>query len=85
MIYYAEDDRGIRELVVYTLKNTGFEAEGFSDGKELIEAMSKRTPELVLLDIMMPGEDGIEILRKLKSSPTRLLFPTIRPANLKSL
>ncbi len=77
MIYYAEDDRGIRELVVYTLKNTGFEAEGFSDGKELLEAMSKRTPELVLLDIMMPGEDGIEILRKLKSSPATKAVPVI--------
>ena len=77
MIYYAEDDRGIRELVVYTLKNTGFEAEGFSDGKELLEAMSKRTPELVLLDIMMPGENGIEILRKLKSSPATKAVPVI--------
>lgn len=77
MIYYAEDDRGIRELVVYTLKNTGFEAEGFSDGRELLEAMSKRTPELVLLDIMMPGEDGIEILRKLKSSPATKAVPVI--------
>lgn len=77
MIYYAEDDRGIRELVVYTLKNTGFEAEGFSDGRELLEAMSKRTPELVLLDIMMPGEDGIEILKKLKSSPATKAVPVI--------
>ena len=77
MIYYAEDDRGIRELVVYTLKNTGFEAEGFSDGRELLEAMSKRTPELILLDIMMPGENGIEILKKLKSAPATKSVPVI--------
>ncbi|MBE6608325.1 MAG: response regulator transcription factor [Ruminococcaceae bacterium] len=77
MIYYAEDDRGIRELVIYTLKNTGFEAEGFADGKELLDAVAKRIPELILLDIMMPGEDGIEILKKLRNSSSTKTVPII--------
>jgi two-component system alkaline phosphatase synthesis response regulator PhoP len=77
MIYYAEDDRGIRELVIYTLKNTGFDAEGFADGRELLGATAKRIPELILLDIMMPGEDGISVLKKLRSSPATKSVPVI--------
>ena len=77
MIYYAEDDRGIRELVIYTLKNTGFDAEGFADGRELLDATAKRIPELILLDIMMPGEDGISVLKKLRSSPATKSVPVI--------
>ena len=77
MIYYAEDDRGIRELVIYTLKNTGFEAEGFTDGKELLDATAKRLPELILLDVMMPGEDGISVLKRLRSNPATKSVPVI--------
>ncbi|MGN0587123.1 MAG: response regulator transcription factor [Oscillospiraceae bacterium] len=67
MIYYVEDDKGIRELVLYTLKNTGFDARGFENGGQLFEALGRDTPpQLILLDIMLPGEDGMEILRRLK-------------------
>ena len=62
MIYCVEDDAGIRELVVYTLRNTGFEADGFEDGAALTAALKKCKPQLILLDIMLPGEDGITIL-----------------------
>lgn len=67
MIYYAEDDSSIRELVLYTLKTTGFEAKGFENGEKLFEALSGGDiPQLLLLDIMLPGEDGIEIMKRLK-------------------
>ena len=59
MIYCVEDDSNIRELVVYTLESTGMKACGFEDGKAFIEALAFETPELVLLDIMLPGEDGM--------------------------
>ncbi len=67
MIYYAEDDSSIRELVLYTLKTTGFEARGFENGEKLFEALSAGDiPQLLLLDIMLPGEDGIEIMKHLR-------------------
>lgn len=67
MIYYAEDDSSIRELVLYTLKTTGFEARGFENGEKLFEALSAGDiPKLLLLDIMLPGEDGIEIMKRLR-------------------
>ena len=67
MIYYAEDDSSIRELVLYTLKTTGFEARGFENGERLFEALSAGDiPQLLLLDIMLPGEDGIEIMKRLR-------------------
>lgn len=67
MIYYAEDDSSIRELVLYTLKTTGFEARGFENGEKLFEALSGGDiPQLLLLDIMLPGEDGIEIMKRLR-------------------
>ena len=62
MIYCVEDDAGIRELVVYTLRNTGFEADGFGDGAALTTALKKCKPQLILLDIMLPGLDGYELL-----------------------
>ena len=55
MIYCVEDDDNIRELVVYTLESTGLEAKGFAEGQILLEALAFDTPELVLLDIMLPG------------------------------
>lgn len=77
MIYCVEDDAGIRELVVYTLQNTGMEAQGFSDGEALFDALSVRKPSLVLLDIMLPGEDGISILRRLRRAPETEKLPVI--------
>ena len=77
MIYCVEDDGGIRELVVYTLQSTGFEACGFPDGKAFFDALEKEPPELVLLDIMLPDEDGIRILKRLKASETAKQLPVI--------
>ena len=65
MIFCVEDDSNIRELVIYTLETTGFKARGFEDGKEFLEALALETPELILLDIMLPGMDGLELLSKL--------------------
>lgn len=77
MIFCVEDDSSIRELVVYTLRNTGFEAEGFTEGTEMFLALNNPMPELILLDIMLPGMDGIEILKKLKSNKTTKDIPVI--------
>ena len=77
MIYCVEDDAGIRELVVYTLQNTGMEARGFSDGATLTAALRGAKPDLILLDIMLPGEDGISILRRLRSLPDTAAIPVI--------
>lgn len=77
MIYCVEDDASIRELVLYTLRASGFEAQGFAGSEPFWEAMRAQTPELILLDIMLPGEDGIEILKKLRSSPLTAQLPVI--------
>ncbi len=77
MIYCVEDDAGIRELVVYTLQNTGMEARGFADGTALFSALRNEKPDLILLDIMLPGEDGISILRRLRSLPDTAAIPVI--------
>lgn len=77
MIFCVEDDSNIRELVVYTLETTGFEARGFEDGREFLEALKTEMPELVLMDIMLPGEDGISLLKKLKASPKTREIPVI--------
>ncbi len=77
MIYYVEDDSSIRDLMLYTLKASGFEARGFADSRDFWEALKERTPDLILLDIMLPGEDGISILKKLRSSPVTEEIPII--------
>lgn len=77
MIFCVEDDSNIRELVVYTLETTGFKAEGFEDGKSFMEALAFQTPDLILLDIMLPGDDGITLLKKLKQSPKTCDIPVI--------
>ena len=77
MIYVTEDDRGIRELVVYTLKSTGFDALGFEDAAGLCKAIGTAKPELILLDIMLPGEDGISLLRRLRSNAATSDIPVI--------
>lgn len=77
MIYCVEDERNIRELLVYTLETTGFSARGISDGKELFGELKKESPELILLDIMLPGEDGYTILEKLKSDFSTRDIPVI--------
>ena len=77
MIYCVEDDDNIRELVIYTLETTGLKARGFADGAAFMEALAFDTPELILLDIMLPGDDGLELLKKLKSSPKTKGIPVI--------
>lgn len=67
MIYFVEDDNSIRKLVLYSLTSAGLEAEGFARPSEFWAAMSRRLPQVVLLDIMLPEEDGISILKKLRS------------------
>lgn len=74
MIYLVEDDESIRELVVYTLNSQGLEAEGFEVPSAFWKAVEKKIPDMVLLDIMLPEEDGLEILKKLrKRSDTKQL------------
>ncbi len=77
MIYCVEDDNTIREMEVYTLEQTGFTARGFSDGKVLFEALKDELPELIVLDIMLPGEDGIEILKELRENSRYKDIPVI--------
>ena len=77
MIYCVEDERNIRELLVYTLETTGFEAEGFETGAELDTAMKENMPELILLDIMLPEEDGISVLKKLRKDGRTARLPII--------
>ena len=77
MIYLVEDDASIRELVVYALNNSGFQAVGFDTPSAFWQALAKQTPELILLDIMLPEEDGLQILRKLRQSPVTRRTPVI--------
>ena len=77
MIYCVEDERNIRELLVYTLETTGFEAIGIQEGKELFRCLEKELPDLILLDIMVPGQDGYSILEKLKKEPKTRDIPVI--------
>ena len=77
MIYCVEDETNIRELLVYTLQTTGFEAKGLSCGRELWNSLETEKPELILLDIMMPGEDGYSILKKLRADQNTKEIPVI--------
>ena len=77
MIFCVEDDRNIRELLVYTLSTTGYQAQGFDSGKELFRELKNNRPELILLDIMLPGEDGYAILDKLKANSSTKEIPVI--------
>ena len=77
MIYLVEDDESIRELVIYTLKSQGFEAKGFARPSHFWKAMEKEEPALLLLDVMLPEEDGISILKKLRMRPDTRKLPII--------
>lgn len=77
MIWCVEDDASIRELEVYTLKSIGLEADGFADGLAFRKALQTALPELVILDIMLPGEDGISLLRFLRGQPATSGVPVI--------
>ena len=69
MIYYVEDDKNVRELALYALARAGIEAEGMADDVEFRAACARRIPDVVILDIMLPGADGLEILRRVRSTP----------------
>ena len=77
MIYCVEDDNGIRDLMTYTLAVSGYEAKGFPDSTGLWEALHTVRPELIMLDIMLPGEDGITILKKLRENSATADIPVI--------
>lgn len=77
MIYFVEDDDSIRELVLYTLHTTGFEAEGFRNAADFWQALEKELPQLVLLDIMLPDEDGLHILKRLRAGAETADLPVM--------
>lgn len=77
MIWCVEDDANIREIEVYALNSTGMEARGFESGDELWRALDRETPELILLDVMLPGEDGVSILRRLRADERYRDIPII--------
>ncbi len=77
MIFCVDDDNTIRDIEVYTLEQTGFAAKGFSGGNELFEALEAEIPDLIVLDIMMPDMDGIEVLNRLRSDSRYIHIPVI--------
>lgn len=77
MIYLVEDDDNIRELVLYTLHTTGFEDEGFRNAADFWQALEKELPQLVLLDIMLPDEDGLHILKRLRAGAETADLPVM--------
>lgn len=77
MIYIVEDDQNIQEIELFALKNSGYQAMGFDTAKAFDKALAERLPELVLLDIMLPDEDGISILRRLRSRAETRRIPVI--------
>lgn len=77
MIYCVEDESAIRDLMVYTLKASGFEAQGFGDSAGFWSAMKAQKPELIILDVMLPGEDGLTVLKRLRSLPVTSDIPVI--------
>lgn len=77
MIYLVEDDDNIRKLVCYALSREGFDVQGYASPKEFWQGLDKELPELILLDIMLPEEDGLSILRKLKSRTGTAYIPVV--------
>lgn len=77
VIFCVEDDNAIRDLMIYALKSAGFEAKGFLDGQSLFDSLKTEKPQLIMLDIMLPGEDGISILKKLRRQKETSEIPVI--------
>ncbi len=77
LIYCVEDDRSIRELVLYTLKISGFEALGLEDGRHMEETLEKQLPDLIILDIMLPDVSGLDLLKKLRADSRTMDIPVI--------
>ena len=77
MVWCVDDDNTIRDIEVYTLIKTGFEAKGFVDGISMLEALKNEKPELIVLDIMLPGKDGVDVLKEIRSNPDTRKIPVI--------
>lgn len=77
MIWCVEDDASIRDMEVYTLRSTGYDAEGFSDGEAFFNALKVQIPDLIILDVLLPGEDGVQILKRLRELPETADIPVI--------
>ena len=77
MIYVVEDDKSIRELVAYALGSAGYETESYTSSAEFFAALVPQRARLVLLDIMLPGEDGLAILRRLRETPETAAIPVM--------
>lgn len=77
MIFCVEDDNAIRDLMIYALNSAGFEAAGFTDGAAFLAALKEERPELIMLDIMLPGDDGIVLLKKIRAHAATAEIPVI--------
>ena len=77
MIHVVEDDAGVRELALYTLRTAGYEAAGFGEPAEFRRALQESLPDLVILDVMLPGEDGMSLLRSLRQDARTRRLPVI--------
>ena len=77
MIFCVEDDNSIRDLMIYTLNSAGFQAKGFAEGESFFQALQEQKPDLIMLDVMLPGDDGITILKKLKAQSNTAHIPVI--------
>lgn len=89
MIFYVEDDNSIREIVLYTLHSMGFEAQGFADGQSFLKALENHKPSLIMLDVMLPDYDGVELLksikRQAKTSDLPVIMATARGAEIEKI
>ena len=77
MIWCVDDDNTIRDIEVYTLTQTGFEAKGFADGISMLETLKSEKPDLIVLDIMLPGKDGVDVLKEIRKNPETRKIPVI--------
>ena len=77
LIYVVEDDKNIQEIETFALANVGYEVKGFDSAMDFYEALNDTTPDLILLDIMLPDEDGLSIVKKLRTRQDTVLVPVI--------
>lgn len=77
MIWCVDDDSTIRDIEVYTLRQTGYEAKGFADGVSMLEELKKEIPQLIVLDIMLPKKDGVAVLKEIRDNPKTAKIPVI--------